>query len=220
VALGADAGLPASRGVPTVWGKKTLAETAAVVEQQRQAAQVLRDASKQFAAETADSPLAKQLVLAKEKFGAGDYADAIRLASTTVTGAFNLEAAGKVILIAKRKQAAYSPGFLERIGLLLKDPDGDLASAEAAYAAGDGATALGLAQSASGAWDDSRTRGLSILSILAGVMCAASVGTWLLLRRNDSSAQRALTVARGGSTGHVLEASESKSRWKDWENIP
>ena len=51
-------------------------------------------------------------------------------------------------------------------------------------------------------------------------MCAISVGVWLMLRRIDSGARKAVIAARGGRTGHVIEASESKSRWKDWENIP
>ena len=220
VTLGTEAGLPTSRGVAASWGKRTLTETAAVVEQQRLAAQVLRDASQQVASEPPQSPLSKQLVLAKEKFGMGDYADAARLASTMLNGAFNLQAASKMIEIAKGKQAAFSPGFLEKIGLALKDPNGDLAAAEVAYAVGDGTKAVGLAQSASGAWDASKTRGLRFLSILAGTICAVSVGAWMLGRRNDASARRALNAARGGRAGHVLEASEPKSRWKDWENIP
>ena len=220
VALTAEAGLPPSRGVAASWGKRTLSETAAVIEHQRQAAQVLRDALKQFAAEPPDSPLVIQLVLAKEKFAAGEYADSTRLASSSVTGAFNLDAAGKMVELAKRKQAAQSPGFLDKIGMLLKDPDGDLAAAQAAYARGDGAQALGLARSASEAWDGSNTRGLRLLAVLASVVCAISVGVWLMLRRIDSGARKAVIAARGGRTGHVIEASESKSRWKDWENIP
>ena len=219
-ALGSEAGLPPSQGVAASWGKKTLTETGAVVEQQRQAAQVLREAAKQFVSEPPESSAQKQLMLAREKFAAGNYADAKRLASATITGGINLDAAGKVIEIAKRTQAGYSPGFFEKIGLLLKDPDGDLEAAEAAFSAGDSAKAMGLAQSASEAWDASKTRGLSFLSILAGVLCTLSVGTWLLRRRNDSSARRAVVAARDGRTGHVLEASESKSRWKDWENFP
>ena len=220
VALTSEAGLPPSTGVAASWGKQTLAQTAAVIEQQRQAAQVLRDALQQFADGPADSPVAKQLALAREKFASGDYADAKQLASSSVTGALNLGAAAKMIELAERTRADRSPGFLETIGMVLKDPEADLAAARAAYAEGDGARALGLSQAAYEAWSGSNTRGLQLLAMLAGVMCVVSVGVWLMLRRIDSGAQREAEAARGGRTGHVIEASESKSRWKDWENIP
>ncbi|MEP6872441.1 MAG: hypothetical protein ABI939_11415 [Anaerolineaceae bacterium] len=220
VALGTEAGLPTSRGVAASWGKRTLTETAAVIEQQRLTAQVLRDASKQVASEPPQSSPSEQLMLANEKFEMGDYADASRLASTILNGASNLQAASEAIAIARGRQAAFSPGFVEKIGLAMKDPNGDLAAAEAAYTAGDGATALVLAQSAIGAWDASQARGLRFLSILVGTICAISAAAWILVRRNDASARRAMNAARDGRAGHELDASEPKSRWKEWDNIP
>lgn len=220
VALTAAAGLPPSQGVAASWGKRTLTETAAVIEHQRQAAQVLRDALQQLASAPPDAPLVKQLALATEKFAAGDYSDSTRLASASVTAAFNLDAASRMIALAKQKQSTYKPGFLEKIGMLMNDPDGDLAAAQSSYAAGDGTRALGLSQSAYKGWSDSKARGLRSLAVLAGAMCAVSVGVWLVLRRINSGAQRAVATARGAQVGHFIEASEATARWKDWENIP
>ncbi len=218
--LTAEAGLPPSRGVVASWGKRTMTETAAVIEQQRQAVRILRDAFMQFATEPPDSPVVRQLALAKEHFADGKFSESTRLASASLTGAINQDAAGKMIALAKTQQADFSPGFLDKLGMVMRDPDGDLKAAEVAYAQGDGAKALGLSQSAYAAWNDSRGRGLRFLASLAGLMCVVSVVIWIMLRRVDSGAKRAVVASRGGRTGHVIDASESKTRWKDWENIP
>ncbi|MEO6398760.1 MAG: hypothetical protein ABIP13_09870, partial [Tepidiformaceae bacterium] len=115
VASTAEAGLPPSEGVRAAWGKKTLTETAKVIEQQRQAALVVGESLKQTAGESPDSPVARQISLAKEKFAAGDYGEASHLASSSMTGAYNLDAAAKMIEAAKRKQAAFSPGLLQQL---------------------------------------------------------------------------------------------------------
>ncbi|MBA4180918.1 MAG: hypothetical protein C0506_10055 [Anaerolinea sp.] len=220
VRLTLEAGLPPSQGVPQSWATQPLAKTAGVVEEQRQALKVIQDSSRQFANDPEDSPGRKQIGQAAEAFAAGDFAEAKRLATSSLTSAYNQEAAGKMIGLAKKKQGEFRPGFLARVGMLMRDPSEDLDAAEQAYAAGDGARALQLSQSAYDAWDGAEARGLRILAILMGVMCALSGGVWLLLRRMDRTAQEAVARARGGRTGHVIEASESRSGWKDWENIP
>ena len=216
----AAAGLPPSAGVPEAWDTQPLAKTAGVVEEQRQALKVIQDSSRQVASEPEDSPARQQIAKATEKFAEGDFAEAKRLATSSMTDAYNQEAAGKMIELARKKQGEFHPGFLGRVGMFMKDPDGELAAAEKAYAAGDGAAALKLADSAFNAWDGADRRGLQMLAVLTGLMCALSAGVWFVLRRMDKTAQDVAARGRSGRTGHVIDSSETRGRWKDWENIP
>ena len=220
VTLTAEAGLPASEAVANSWNTQTLAKTAGVIEEQRQAGKVIIDSARQFAAEPEDSPARKQIARAVEKFALGEFAEAKRLATSSLTDAYNQGAAGEMIELAEQEQAEFHPGFLARIGMFMKNPDSDLEAARVALAAGESAKALQLSDSAYDTWAGAETRGLQMLAILMGAMCGLSAGVWLLLRRMDRKSGEAVARARNGRTGHVIEASEGVPRWKDWENIP
>ncbi len=212
VAQARDNGLENSGAVAKSWGSDTMAHTSTVIEDERLAIAAITSAAEQLAGLHADPPALKQLEDARAKFASGDFAEAKRLASGAVAAQFNGVAAGKLIELAKQKQASFSPSFLSRVGLLFMDPAGDLAAAEKAYAAGDSKTALALSRSAYDGWNDAGSRGLQRLAVLAGVMCALSVGIWYLLRR----LQRPPNEPGGGQQGHFIEP--ARFNWHDWEN--
>jgi hypothetical protein len=205
-------GLPASEGAATSWGSATMAATRQHIEDQRQAIDAISSGTFELADEAEGSAALAQLAEARRKYTAGDFAEAERLASTARTTAYNQVASGRMLAIAKEKQAAFKPSFLSRIGLFFADPDGDLAKAETAYANGDHAAALKLSRAAYDTWNDAESRGLMRLAMLAGAMCLLTVGTWYLLHRIDP--ERAVNRPLG--TGHVLE--EKKSSWRDWDS--
>jgi hypothetical protein len=215
--LTAEAGLPPGDGVAKSWGTQTMAATAGLIEQQRQAVKAIQDSLGQFANVPEGSAARKQLTDARAKFAAGEFAEAKRLAAASQNAARNLEAAGQAIQRARQKQDTFKPGFIEKIGLTFKNPDADLARAEQSYAAGDGTAALSAAEAAYSGWDNATARGWTLLSVLAGLLCAAGVGAMFLARRRSREAERALAIARGGRTGHIIDASEAHSRWQDWE---
>lgn len=207
-----DAGLPASPGVAKSWGTDTLAHTQAVIENQRVAIQTIVGAAGQLAAEPEDSPARKQLADARDKYATGDFALAKSLASGSTETKFNQTAAGKLIELAKKEQAAFKPSFFGKIGMWMNDPDKDLADAQQALDSGDPKKALDLARSAYDGWHDADSRGLQRLAIFAGLMCALSAGIWYLLRRLDPPARNVGTHVQG----HYIEP--SSVRWRDWEN--
>lgn len=208
-----DSGFPDPGGVAKSWGTDTMAHTTTVVEDQRLAVQAIIAAASELANEQTGSPALAQLAQARDRFAAGDFAEAKKLASGATATQFNTIAAGKLIELAKQKQGAFHPSFLARIGLLFKDPAGDLAAAQKAYDAGDPKKALDLSRSAYDGWNEAQSRGLQRLAILAGIMCALSAGVWYLLRRLERGAKGAPS---GPATGHFIEPSRFK--WHDWEN--
>ncbi|MCL4240309.1 MAG: hypothetical protein KJ048_03055 [Dehalococcoidia bacterium] len=214
--LSKEAGLGTPDNVAKSWGTTTLARTAVIVEDQRQAILSIIAATEQLASEPEGSRAKARLAEAHEKYNAGDFTGARASAAGGVTDVYNDVAAGKMIDLAKEKQAAFKAGFLGRVGMLFTDPAGDLAKAEAAYAAGDGAAALELSRSAYDTWDDASRRGIQRLAILAGLMAGLSFLVWFLLQRMD----RTPTPKRLGE-GHFIDVSdERRGSWRDWENIP
>jgi hypothetical protein len=215
----ANGTLPPSDAVAKSWGSDTLAHTKALIEDQRQAVEALADATHQLANEPATSPAMKALSESHEAYVAGDFAGAKRLSAQALTDAYNQVAAGKMIDIAKARQASYKQSFLGRIGLLMLDPEGDLAQAEADYAAGSPDTALKLSRGAYDAWDGASARGLQRLAFIAGAMCALSFAVWWLLRRIDGGGKKPSMAARMPGAGHVLDAPDGRKQgWRDWEN--
>ncbi|MGE5595353.1 MAG: hypothetical protein ACM3S1_04885 [Hyphomicrobiales bacterium] len=212
VARSNDAGLGAPGGVAAAWGTSTIARSGAVVEDQDQAISAIVNATSSLANEEAGSPALARLAQARDAYAAGNFEEAARLASESTTTAYNEVAAGRMLELAREKQASYKPSFFGRIGLFFTDPEGDLAKAEQAYANGDPEAALKLSGSAYDAWDGANERGLMRLAILAGAMCGLTVGVWYLLRRLDPD-----RVSRPAGTGHVL-TEESRASWRDWEN--
>jgi len=214
VTLSEQNGLGRPDGVNQYWGKKRVADTQVVVENQRQAITTIVSSAKAIENKPADSQAWAKIAEAKEKYAAGDFSGAKAAASGAVTAAYNEVAAGKMIEIAKAKQASFSAGFFGRIGLMFSDPDGDLKKAEAAQAEGDGETALRLAKSAYTTWDGATQRGIQRLAMLAAAMCALTFGVWFVLRRLEGP----VTVKKAGQ-GHVLEVDPSRrASWRDWEN--
>lgn len=214
--LSQDAGLGAPAKVAESWGTATVATTAVVVEDQRQAILSIIAATEQLASEPEGSRASTRLAEARDKYNAGDFAGARASATGGVTDVYNDTAAGKMIDLAKEKQATFKAGFLGRVGMFFTDPAGDLAKAEAAYAAGDGAAALQLSRGAYDTWDNANRRGIQRLALLAGVMAGLSFLVWFLLQRMD----RAPAPKRLGE-GHFIDASdERRGSWKDWENTP
>lgn len=214
--LSQDAGLGTPAKVAESWGTATVATTAVVVEDQRQAILSIIAATEQLASEPGGSRASTRLAEAREKYNAGDFAGARASATGGVTDVYNETAAGKMIDLAKEKQATFKAGFLGRIGMVFTDPDGDLEKAEAALAAGDGGAALQLSRDAYDTWNDANRRGIQRLAILAGLMAGLSFLVWYLLQRID----RTPTPKRLGE-GHFIDVSdERRASWRDWENIP
>jgi hypothetical protein len=214
IKMSTDAGLGAPDGLSKVWGKKRITDSAATVEDQRQAITAILSATKALEGKADDSPSKQKLAEARQKYSEGDYAGARVAAAAGVTSDYNQTAAGKMIEIAKDKQKSFSPGFFGRFGLWMQNPSGDLKKAEAAYAAGDGTTALKLSRQAYNAWDGAEQRGIKVLAIIAGLMCAMCFGVWFVLRRLEGP----IAVKKPGQ-GHFIEQSEERrSSWRDWEN--
>ena len=214
IALSDQNGLGRPDGVNQNWGKKRVSDTLGVVENQRQAINTIISSAKAIENKPADNPAWAKIAEAKEKYAAGDYSGAKSAAADAVTAAYNEVAAGKMIQIAKDKQKDFSPNFFGRIGMMFTDPDGQLAEAESAQNAGDGATALKLAKSAYSTWDSASERGIQRLAIMAGLMCALTFGVWFVLRRLEGP----ITIKKPGQ-GHVLDVDpERRGSWRDWEN--
>ena len=213
-----DAGLPATGAVARSWGSQTLAQTASVLEDQRQATRAIIDAGARLVDEPAESLSQKRLLGARDKFAEGNFADAKNLAASSTTAVYNGATAEKLIAAAKERQAQFHPGFMARIGMIHKDPAGELAAAEASLAAGEPERALEQSRSAYETWQNAESRGLLRLGILAVVMACLSVGAFWLLKRINRSDAPDFTPAQGSVSGHILAPSEERGKWKDWEN--
>jgi len=211
--LSTEAGLGAPEGVNKYWGHTTIAKTSVVIEEQRGAIAAITSATVQLASKPDDSPSKKKLAEAREKYSAGEYTEAKNLAAEGVTSAYNEVAAGKMIEIAKQKQADFSPNFFARIGLIFEDPAGDLEKAEAAWEAGDGAAALKLSRGAYDTWNGASEAGIQRLAMVAALMCAISFGVWFILRRLEGP-----VVVKKAGEGHVLDSDDRRGSWRDWEN--
>ncbi len=212
--LSAEAGLGTPGAVANSWSTTTLARTAVVVEDQRQAVLSIVSATEQLAERSDDPAVQAALAEAREKYNASDFTGARSAATGAITGVYNHEAAGKMIALAKEKQGTFKAGFLGRIGMLFSDPDGDLKKAEAAYAAGDGSAALELSRGAYDTWNEASRRGIQRLAILAGLMAGLSFLVYFLLQRME----RVPAPKRPGE-GHYIEISdERRGGWRDWEN--
>lgn len=212
----AAAGLTAPTAVAQSWGTTTMANTRRLIEDERQAIEAIVNGANAIADEPPESASHAQLTDARKRFAEGFFADAKRLAAASGTTAYNEAAAGRMLEIAREKAAGFRPDFLSRIGLFFQDPEGDLAKAEAAYAEGDATTALRLSRGAYESWNGASERGLMRLALLAGAMCALSVGTWYLLRRLDPEKPQ----QRSLGSGHVLSEESRGGGWRDWENTP
>ncbi|MBK7724130.1 MAG: hypothetical protein IPI33_02415, partial [Dehalococcoidia bacterium] len=217
LALSTEAGLGTPDGVSQSWGKKRVADTAIVVEEQRQAILAILSATKDLESAADDSVARQKLAEAREKYSAGDYAGAKAAAAGGLTAAYNEVAAGKMIAIAREKQQSFSPNFFGRIGMFFTNPAGDLAKAEAAYAAGDGTKALELSRGAYDSWDGATQRGIQRLAMGAGIMCMLTFLVWFVLRRLS---EPTVVTRKAGQGHHLEEAGERRSSWRDWENTP
>lgn len=217
-ALAREAGLNDSIAVAGAWQVNTIASLRSMIENQRQAVAAISGTAKELSAEPAGSPSLQRLEEARQAYEAGDFTETKRLASLAITTLTDKGTAEQLIALAKEKQAAFKGGGLSRIGMLFEDPDGDLAKAEAAYAAGDPATALKLSRAAYDSWNEAGARGLKRLAIFFGLMGALCVGVYYLLAHMDRGQSRG-KVRSGASEGHHLSEG-GPGRWRDWENMP
>lgn len=213
------AGLPQIDNVKNAWNAGPLRDTVGVVANQRNALRAIVNSTVVLVDEDADSPSMKELAEARQKWAEGDLSEATRLGAAAATTSFNEDAAVKMIALAKQKQATFKGGFLGRIGLLWKDPAGDIVRAEEAYAAGDPTRAMELAEGAYKAWDTADRSGLMRLAGLMGLMCLLSGGVWWLLRRLDEPDVNVRLDPYAATGGHNLgDPDARRPSWKDWEN--
>jgi hypothetical protein len=211
----ADASLALVDPLPAAWPTQTVPVLAGMVADQRQAIDAIVNAAKELGDQPAGSAPAARLTEARDSYAAGKFADARRLASVAVTTLADSGTAETLLARAKEAQANFEGGFLDRVGLFMKDPDRKLADAEAAYAAGDPARAMKLAAGAIDAWDHASSRGVQRLAILFGVMAALCIGAWWLLQRLSRDDEEPASTAR--RQGHYLPEHPDSS-WRDWEN--
>jgi hypothetical protein len=204
-------------GIGERWNTLTMAEVRGVVDQMRQALDAMDEAA-QHLTESVDDPAGReQLERAREYFLQGDFAEAKRLAAGATSISFNKDAAAKLLAIAKERDAAFKPNFLQKIGLFSADPSGHVVAAEEAYEAGDYEKSLDELTTALNQWSDAQEKGLLRLSLLVGGMGAVAVAGWLLVRRLDKKRKRPVRLERG--EGHVLaEPGERSGSWQEWLN--
>lgn len=217
------AGLPQLDNVKRAWNTERMKDIAEVIADQRQALDAIVNSTRVLANESPDAPSLKQLAEARQKWAEGDLDTATRLGAQAATTSFNEDASIKMIALALEKQASFKPSFLGRIGVMWKDPDGQLRAAEEAANAGDPNKALELSQSAFRTWDNADREGIMRLSILMGVMCLLSFGVWWLLRRLDDGQPKLKFQADpyAATGGHSIGDPEGrKPSWRDWENTP
>ncbi len=219
VTLAKDTGNVVPDAAAKSWGTETMSKTAGVVANQKQALQSLVAATEILAGQPPDSPAWARLNEARDKYAAGEFGETQRLASTSSTDVYNEASSAQLIGRAKQTRTAFRPNWLGKVGMLFSNPDGDLAAAEAAYAAGEYDKALKLSDSALKTWDGAESRGLLRLSILCALLAALTLGTWWLLRRLADPAD-AHRSGGSGAAGHVLTPADDGrvSHWKDWEN--
>src|SRR5256885_1656411 len=82
-------------------------------------------------------PGPSKIAKAREAFAANDFNQADTQAAAAVLAVKDFALATTVIQRATAKGAAFHEGWLESVGLYFADPSADLASAKAAFAAGD-----------------------------------------------------------------------------------
>ena len=208
--LAVASGLPPSEAAKDTWTNGTIAQVQAQISMQEQTIIAITDAEVQIANEPDDSPAFAVLDEARAQYAAGDLQLAARTAADAVSEVINRDVSGGLLDVAAAKQEAFSSNFFKKVGLLFEDPDADLATAQAAYEAGDFEAALVSAQAAIDAWDGAQGRGFMRLMILTAVMAALTFGVWWLL-------QRASRPEPSRGIGHYLEEGSTPS-WRDWEN--
>ncbi|GAB4332981.1 MAG: hypothetical protein Kow0010_19110 [Dehalococcoidia bacterium] len=212
--LAAEAGFPPVNVLAAIWHTSTMAQSASVVENQRQTIRAIVDAEEQLADEPADSPSVALLADARKAYANGDMAAAASLAAEAVGRVINVTAARRMVDLARQERDAFSPNLFTRVGLLFQDPEADLLAAEAALEAGDTATALSKSRAAYEAWDGAQSRGFKLLAFAAGVMATLSAVVWWLLMRLDRTVGRDDAAS---AAGHYLSEPDRTS-WRDWEN--
>lgn len=209
------AGLPRSEAVHAAWADDTLAATRTVIAIQRNAINAIVASASTLSDEPGGSPAIALLDEARARYAAGDLQEASRLASEAVTGVINRAAAAAMIALAERTEAEFTSNVLRKVGLLLEDPNGYLAAAQAAFAEGDSISALGAASRAVEAWDGAQNRGLQRLALAAAILCGLSFAGWWLLQRGGGAKPDG---PRGGDARHSLGQKKESGGWRNWEN--
>ncbi len=214
--LASESGLVVGPAVNDSWPTRSLRETASVVEETRQAIVAITTAADQLSEDAVGQATLQE---ARDAFAAGKLAEAKDLAARSRTLRFNAETAAALISVAVERQATFEANLFTRIGLMGKDPDADLAAAQAAMAADKPEEAIVHAKSAYKAWDGAEKNGMARLAIAFALMAGLSVGTWYLLKKIDVKKPDADTLRRRAAGGHVLQpADDRKGGWKDFDN--
>lgn len=214
--LVSEDGLVMSSALAEAWGKGTIAQSATLIDNQRQSILSMRQAKLELEAAgvAAGTTPWEKLDEAKELFNTGDFNGAKAAASAGVTMIYNDAAAEYWIDLAQKKEATFKAGFFAKIGMMFTDPAADLRAAENLYADGDGAGALKAARSAYDTWNDAGRRGLQRLGMMTAAMCVLCFGVWYILRRMEGPVGGSKPLGQG----HYIEQGERKSSWQDWEN--
>ena len=201
------AGLGTPDQVAQAWRRQSIAQLTSLIENQRQAVAAITGTANALAAEPESSPALPKLAEARDRYNAGDFSEAKRLAGLAITVAADKTTAARMIEVANEKKAAFKPNLLTRFGLAFEDPDSDLAKAQAAYDAGDPSRALKLSKSAYDGWNEAAARGMQRLAALSGLMAFLCVGVWWLLQRMDVvGSGRKLKTSGRASGGHYLSS--------------
>ncbi len=211
------AGLQQTSKVGEVWASTPVSITIETIEDQRQAVRAIVHSAERLQTQPEGSVPLQRLAKAREAYNALDYDEAEKLATSALTAVFNGNTAVKLIAAAHEKKDAFSPNYLETIGMLFENPEKDLADAEAALAAGEPEVALKKSKAAYDTWQGAQSRGLMRLAIVAGLMAAMSGGAFWLLKRIDGP-RTGTAPARGSVSGHNLGTSDERGTWRDWEN--
>ncbi len=200
VPLAEAAGLPITTAAHETWKAGSLAAVDSKIGEQRNAISAITDARNNLETDTEASINRAKLDEAIAAYEAENFAEATRLASGSVANRLNSDAATVMIGRAKAKQASFDASLLEKVGLLWKNPDADLAAAEAALAEGDGTRALHLSKSAYDTWTGAKSAGIFRLGALMAINCLFFAGVWGGLRKVESirtaKAQKAAPARR------------------------
>lgn len=222
----APANFPPVTAVAESWAGRPLAETRARVRDQRLAFEAILAERTRLADQPDERDQAK-LDEAMAAYVAGEFGKANRLAAEAATRVVTGQTAEQVIALAKEKRDKFHPNVFQKLGMVGKNPEADLAAAEEALATGDTGQALRKAKAAYDGWNGAQTRGFLWAALAAGLTCALTLGGFWLIRRLDGEDEEALLARRrwsGFELGDLdgidmgAEAPEPGSFWRGLDN--
>jgi tetratricopeptide (TPR) repeat protein len=124
-------------------------------------------------------------------------------------------------LAAARRAESEGQGGARALGLLGADPQADLTAAQQAFASGDMARALSLANSARSAWEGANGTGqvriFGAVAILAGLLLLLVVSTWARAKRRPRSS---VATAAAESESNVALSSPALAKSRTRKGAP